>query len=62
MIERTSIGLQHVIPGAAKATDKKMAQRAADKPLRAKVAQRQPEGLFSDDRNQLSLWDRGYTF
>ncbi len=62
MIEQTPIGPQYVIPGAEKATSASMAQRRADEPLRAKVAQKPIGGLFGDEHKQLSLWDRGHTF
>jgi hypothetical protein len=62
MIEQTPIGPQYVIPGAEKATSATMAQRRANEPLRAKVAQKPIGGLFGDEHKQLSLWESGFTF
>jgi hypothetical protein len=48
---------QLVIPGAERASDATMAQRGADAALKPKVAQKEPTGLFSDERNQGDLLD-----
>jgi hypothetical protein len=48
---------QLVIPGAERASDATMAQRGADAALKPKVAQKEPAGLFSDERNQGDLLD-----
>lgn len=55
MIEQTAIGLQYVIPGAENATSVSIAQRRANAPLRAKVAQKPLGGLFGDDHQQIDL-------
>ena len=46
---------QLVIPGAEKISQGEHAQRLAEKPMQAKVAQKEPEGLFGEDRNQIDL-------
>jgi hypothetical protein len=48
---------QLVIPGAERASDATMAQRGADTALKPKVAQKEPGGLFSDERDQGDLLD-----
>lgn len=48
---------QLVIPGAERASDKTMAQRAADAPLKPKAPQKDPGGLFSDEMDQRDLLD-----
>lgn len=49
---------QYVLPGAERSTDAQMAQRKADAPLKPKVEQKEPSGLFSDDRDQKDLLDQ----
>lgn len=46
---------QLVIPGADKITEGQLAQRLANKPMQAKVDQKEPDGLFGSGRNQLDL-------
>jgi hypothetical protein len=48
---------QTVIPGAEKIPDKHLAERKAEQPLRPKVEQKDPGGLFGDDKDQLDLMD-----
>jgi hypothetical protein len=48
---------QLVIPGAERASDKTMAQRKADAPLKPSVAQKDAGGLFSDEMDQKDLLD-----
>ena len=56
-IEMTPAGAQCVIPGAERASDKTLAQRKADAPLRPKAYQRPCDaGLFGDTKNQTSLF------
>jgi hypothetical protein len=55
-IDRTEAGAQVVLPGAEKATNATMAQRRADEPLRAKVAQKPVGGLFGDGHRQIELF------
>lgn len=53
----TPAGPQTVLPGAERATGATMAQRKADAPLRPKANQRPCDaGLFSDEKNQTSLF------
>jgi hypothetical protein len=48
--------LQSVLPGAERASDATMAQRAADMPLKPKAAQRPCDaGLFGDSANQQEM-------
>lgn len=55
--DKTAIGDQSVIPGAERASDATMAQRATDAPLKAKVAQKAADlGLFSDDAKQTDMF------
>ncbi|HEV7247955.1 MAG TPA: LPD38 domain-containing protein [Shinella sp.] len=49
---------QLVIPGAERISAADAAQRKADAPMKAKAAQKEPDGLFSDDRDQTDLVDR----
>lgn len=62
--DRTAAGEQSVIPGAEKISDKELAERKMEQPLKAKVAQ-QPadEGLFGDAHKQDELFsgNRGST-
>lgn len=53
--EQTAAGEQTVIPGTEKISDAELAQIKADKPLKAKAAQAEPGGLFSDDSKQTHL-------
>lgn len=56
-VERGADNLpQLVIPGAERASDKTMAQRAADAPMRAKVSQKDVGGLFGDEMDQGALF------
>lgn len=56
-LDNTPAGPQTVLPGAEKASDATMAQRRADAPLKPKKAQRPCDaGLFSDEKNQISLF------
>ncbi|MFA5951549.1 MAG: LPD38 domain-containing protein [Hyphomicrobium sp.] len=56
--ERTEAGEQTVLPGAEKIGDGEQAQRAADKPLKPKVAQKPADdGLFGDEKDQTDLLD-----
>ncbi len=57
--EMTPIGEQYVLPGAERASEATMAQRAADAPLKAEVPQKPPGGMFSDEGNQGSLFSGG---
>jgi hypothetical protein len=57
--ERTEAGEQTVLPGAERISKAEEAQRQADKPLKAKVAQKSvDEGLFGDEKDQTDLIDR----
>jgi len=47
---------QLVIPGAEKVDQKKMLEKKAQAPLKAKVKQKEPGGLFSDERLQQDLF------
>jgi len=47
---------QAVIPGAERASDAKVAERRWDEPMRPKVQQKAPAGLFGEERNQLALF------
>ena len=55
--ERTTAGEQTVLPGAERIPEGEQAQRAAEKPLAPKVAQKEPGGLFSDESKQTDLVD-----
>jgi hypothetical protein len=57
MIDHTSGGPQHVIPGAERVGDRALAQRRADAPMRPSAPQKTAAGLFSDDARQLDLID-----
>jgi hypothetical protein len=55
-IDATEAGPQLVLPGAERASDAKLAQRAANAPLKPTKAQRPCDvGLFSDEANQGEL-------
>jgi hypothetical protein len=57
-IDHPPTGPQYVLPGAEKASDAAMAERAATKPLRARVPQQPCDiGFFSDDAAQVDLLD-----
>lgn len=56
--ERTEAGEQTVLPGAERIGQGEQAQRAADKPLKPKVAQKPADdGLFGDEKDQTDLLD-----
>src|SRR5262249_54017310 len=56
--ERTEAGEQIILPGAEQIGQGEQAQRAADRRLKPKVAQKPPdEGLFGDDSRQTDLLD-----
>jgi hypothetical protein len=56
--ETTSVGEQHVIPGAEKISYAELAKRKAEEPLKPKVGQKPAdEGLFGDRANQTDLFD-----
>jgi hypothetical protein len=58
-VERTEAGQQTVLPGAERIGQGEQAQRQADKPLKPKTAQKPAdEGLFSDEKDQTSLFRR----
>jgi hypothetical protein len=58
--EKTAIGEQTVIPGAEKITDKQLAERKMEQPLKAKKPQREMDvGLFGNDAKQTVLFSRG---
>ncbi|MCA0342832.1 MAG: hypothetical protein LCH99_24275 [Proteobacteria bacterium] len=48
---------QLVIPGAERITQAEEAQRKADAPLKARAEQKDPAGLFSDEKDQADLVD-----
>jgi hypothetical protein len=48
-------GKQTVLPGAEKIADKELLERMAKEPMRAKVKQEAPGGLFGDSSKQLDL-------
>lgn len=55
--ERTEAGEQTVIPGAEKITDRALAERIADKPLRSTKPQQPADfGLFGDSHKQKDLF------
>ena len=55
-IDRTEAGEQYVLPGAERASDAAMAQRAANAPLKPTKPQRACDtGLFGDSANQKEL-------
>jgi hypothetical protein len=55
--ERTAAGEQHVLPGAERISDAKLAKRRAKQPLKPKAEQKPAdEGLFSDENKQASLF------
>lgn len=57
MLEQTPAGKQTVLPGAEKATQATMAQRGSDAPMLPKKAQKPCDvGLFSDEKNQVSMF------
>lgn len=58
VVEKTDAGQQTVLPGAEQASQKTMAQRAADAPLKPKKAQKlsMDEGLFGDEKDQGALF------
>lgn len=56
--ETTDGKSQLVIPGAERITQAEEAQRKADAPLKAKAEQKEPSGLFGDEKDQADLVDR----
>lgn len=58
--ERTAAGEQSVIPGAEKITDKELAERKMEQPLKGKKPQKEMDiGMFGDDAKQTVLFSRG---
>lgn len=56
--ERTKAGEQHILAGAERISDAKLAQRRSDQPLQPRKAQLPCDvGLFGDDRDQVDLMD-----
>jgi hypothetical protein len=47
---------QTVLPGAERISDKELAERRGAQPMRAKVVQKDPGGLFSDEMDQQNLF------
>ncbi len=59
-VDVTDQGLQPVIPGAERITDRELLERRGDQPLRAKKRQKEADfGLFGDEKNQGELFSRG---
>jgi predicted RNA methylase len=56
-IETTPAGEQAVLPGAEQIGQGEQAKRGAEKPMRGKVPQKAPAGLFSDEASQTDLVD-----
>lgn len=63
-IERTEQGEQRVVPGAERISDKELAERQSEQPLRTEVEQKPAdEGLFDvEGRKQQDLLDQEFLF
>ena len=56
--ESTSVGEQHVMPGADKVSRAEIAKRRAAQPLKPEVGQKPADhGLFSDENKQIDFID-----
>ncbi len=56
--ESTSVGDQHVMPGADKVSGAEIAKRRAAQPLKPEVGQKRADyGLFSDENKQIDFID-----